>query len=126
MMRVRHCFQDLYHSELNNFQVVNLAVFVSLYFVITCMTYGLKISSGIFIPSMLIGATWGRIIGYYLNTYAADYADWGPVGLYALVGSVAQLSGIVRVSFSIVVIAAEATGSCEYEMPVYFFDPCSP
>ena len=37
----------------------------------------------------------------------------GPVGVYALVGSVAMLSGIVRVSFSIVVIAAEATGSCK-------------
>ena len=54
------------------------------------------------------------MIGFYLDIYAKDCADWGPVGLYALVGSVAQLSGIVRVSFSIVVIAAEATGSCEY------------
>ena len=110
--------QDLYHSELYNFKIANLVVFNLLYFVITCMTYGLRISSGIFIPSLLIGATWGRIIGFYLDTYCADFADWGPVGLYALVGSVAQLSGIVRVSFSIVVIAAEATGSREYCRPI--------
>ena len=102
--------------------MVNLAIFNVLYFAITCMTYGLRISSGIFIPSMLIGATWGRIIGYFLNTYANTYANWGPVGLYALVGSVAQLSGIVRVSFSIVVIAAEATGSCEYFRVTYLIN----
>ena len=41
----------------------SLAVFTAVYWLLACWTYGLSVSSGVFIPSLLTGAAWGRLIG---------------------------------------------------------------
>jgi chloride channel 7 len=38
-------------------------VLLLVYHLLATWTYGLMVSSGVFIPSLLIGAIWGRIIG---------------------------------------------------------------
>ena len=43
-------------------------VFV-LYFFLASWTYGLMVSSGLFVPSLLVGATWGRIVGNVINSF---------------------------------------------------------
>ena len=70
----------------------------------------MSISSGLFVPSILIGAGWGRCVGLLLNKHV-EFIEWGDVGKYALMGSVAQLAGVVRLSFSLTAIVMEATGS---------------
>jgi chloride channel 7 len=103
--------QDLYHSPTDDFHYYNLTVFVIAYFFISCLTYGLRISSGIFIPTLLTGACWGRMVGILVISCGSSFNDWGSVGKFALIGSVAQLAGIVRISFSVTCIVAEATGT---------------
>ncbi len=44
----------------------SLLGFCIVYFCLTCWTYGIIVSSGLFIPSLLIGASWGRLIGIIL------------------------------------------------------------
>ena len=39
------------------------------YHLLTTWTYGLNVSSGLFIPSLLIGAVWGRVVGILVMTY---------------------------------------------------------
>ena len=70
----------------------------------------MSISSGLFVPSILIGAGWGRCVGLLLNKYV-EFIEWGDVGKYALIGAVAQLAGVVRLSFSLTAIVVEATGN---------------
>ena len=41
----------------------SLALFTLSYWLLACWTYGLSVSSGVFIPSLLTGAAWGRLIG---------------------------------------------------------------
>ena len=74
----------------------------------TCITYGVTISSGLFVPNLLLGALWGRMIGIFLHTYLPQ-AEWLDVGVYALLGAAAQLSGLVRMTFSLSAILIEAT-----------------
>ena len=69
----------------------------------------MSISSGLFVPSLLIGAGWGRCVGLLLHQYFG-HIEWGEVGKYALIGSVAQLAGVVRLTFSLTAIVMEATG----------------
>ena len=69
----------------------------------------MSISSGLFVPSLLIGAGWGRCTGLLLHKYFS-HIEWGDVGKYALIGAVAQLAGVVRLTFSLTAIAMEATG----------------
>ena len=73
-------------------------------------TYGMSISSGIFIPTLLTGAAWGRIVGTLLYRFFPDM-DWGDVGKYSLIGASAQLSGTIRLTYSLTAIILEATGS---------------
>ncbi|KAK2142066.1 hypothetical protein LSH36_1000g00029 [Paralvinella palmiformis] len=51
------------HDNMGSYTVLTLSLFVCLYFLLACWTYGLSVSSGIFIPCLLTGATWGRLVG---------------------------------------------------------------
>ena len=100
--------KELLHKPYGHYDTPNLFVFAIAYFFLACYTYGLSISSGLFIPCLLIGASWGRIIGRMLILYT----DWdvGDPGKYALMAAVAQLSGVVRISVCVAAIVSEATG----------------
>ena len=45
------------------YSVLSLVMFVLVFFLLGVWTYGLSVSSGVFIPSLAIGAAWGRLIG---------------------------------------------------------------
>uniref|UniRef100_A0A8C5AHE8 Chloride channel protein n=1 Tax=Gadus morhua TaxID=8049 RepID=A0A8C5AHE8_GADMO len=99
--------------------------------VITIFTFGLKVPSGLFIPSMAIGAIAGRIVGIAMEQLAYYHHDWFifkewcevgadciTPGLYAMVGAAACLGGVTRMTVSLVVIVFELTGGLEYIVPL--------
>lgn len=47
----------------DSFRASTLFIFAVEYYVLTLWTYGLSVPSGIFIPSLLTGAAWGRLVG---------------------------------------------------------------
>jgi len=51
---------------------VTLGVFTLAYFLLAVWTYGLTVSAGVFIPSLLIGAAWGRLFGILLSVIASS------------------------------------------------------
>lgn len=53
--------KSLFHDPPGSHNFVTLIVFVSVYYPLSCITYGLNVSLGIFIPSLLVGAAWGRL-----------------------------------------------------------------
>lgn len=55
--------QSLLHDAPGKYNAVTLIIFVILYFFLAAFTFGLSMSSGLFIPSLLIGAGWGRLMG---------------------------------------------------------------
>jgi chloride channel 7 len=76
------------------------------------------ISSGLFVPSLLIGASWGRLTGMFLVAAFPSW-DWGDLGKYALIGASAQLAGTIRLTYSLTAIILEATGNLTYIFPVF-------
>uniref|UniRef100_A0A3B3TGN3 Chloride channel protein n=1 Tax=Paramormyrops kingsleyae TaxID=1676925 RepID=A0A3B3TGN3_9TELE len=102
--------RSLFHSPAGSYNPVTLGIFTITYFFLACWTYGLTVSAGVFIPSLLIGAAWGRLFGILLTL-----AD---PGKYALIGAAAQLGGIVRMTLSLTVIMVEATGNVTYGLPI--------
>ena len=60
--------RNLFHSEIGTYKAWSLLGFCMIYFCLTCWTYGIIVSSGLFIPSLIIGASWGRIVGIILHT----------------------------------------------------------
>ena len=98
---------------------------------ITVFTFGIKVPAGLFIPSMAIGAIFGRMIGVGMEQMAFTHQDHyifremcqgGSTcvtpGLYAMVGAAASLGGVTRMTVSLIVIMFELTGGLQYIVPL--------
>ncbi|XP_069124050.1 H(+)/Cl(-) exchange transporter 7-like isoform X2 [Argopecten irradians] len=109
--------KELFHDLPGTFRPATLAVYCLCCFFLACWTYGLYVPSGLFIPSILIGASWGRLLAVLLK-YAFPSATWVDYSKYALLGGAAQLGGIVRMTISLTVIITEATGNITLGLPV--------
>lgn len=46
---------------------MTLSLFCLLYFLLACWTYGLAVPSGLFVPSLLCGAAFGRLVANLLR-----------------------------------------------------------
>ncbi|XP_076807131.1 H(+)/Cl(-) exchange transporter 4-like isoform X1 [Clavelina lepadiformis] len=111
-----------------------LAVALIFKAVITVFTFGVKLPTGLFIPSMGVGAIMGRLIGIGMEQLVYAYPDcvlWASScstntirescvtpGLYAMVGAAAALGGVTRMTVSLVVIMFELTGGLQYIVPL--------
>ncbi|XP_013862373.1 H(+)/Cl(-) exchange transporter 7 [Austrofundulus limnaeus] len=110
--------RSLFHNPPGTYNPLTLGLFTLTYFFLACWTYGLSVSAGVFIPSLLIGAAWGRLCGILLASIASTNSIWADPGKYALIGAAAQLGGIVRMTLSLTVILVEATGNVTYGFPI--------
>ncbi|XP_036407381.1 H(+)/Cl(-) exchange transporter 7-like [Megalops cyprinoides] len=110
--------RSLFHNTPGSYNPLTLGMFTLSYFFLACWTYGLTVSAGVFIPSLLIGAAWGRLFGILLATITSSGSIWADPGKYALIGAAAQLGGIVRMTLSLTVIMVEATGNVTYGLPI--------
>eukprot|EP01132_Coremiostelium_polycephalum_P002121 gene2121-2612_t len=105
----------LLYSRTNGiFSPAILLCFAIFYFGLAVITSGLYMASGIFIPMMVIGAAWGRLIGILLSSWFTPVDQ----SIYALVGSAAMMAGSLRMTISLVVIIVELTEGTQYLLPV--------
>lgn len=108
-----------------------MATILRMFFVI--ISYGCKVPAGIFVPSMAIGATFGRTVGIMVqalheafptSTFFSSCRPDVPCitpGTYAFLGAAAALSGIMNITVSVVVIMFELTGALTYILPTMVF-----
>ncbi|RMZ91527.1 hypothetical protein DV736_g1259, partial [Chaetothyriales sp. CBS 134916] len=99
-------------------------------FFLASITFGLPIPSGIILPSLAIGALYGRALGvvmellhkHFANSFMFAACEPGVPciipGTYAIVGAAASLAGVTRLTASIVVIIFELTGALTYVLPI--------
>ncbi|XP_068602750.1 H(+)/Cl(-) exchange transporter 6 [Brachionichthys hirsutus] len=105
---------QLFHQH-GTFSPVTLSVFVLLYFLLACWTYGASVPSGLFVPSLLCGAAFGRLVANILKVkLGMDIYS----GTFALIGAAAFLGGVVRMTISLTVILIESTNEITYGLPI--------
>ena len=109
--------------------VTSLTIATVLRIGLVIISYGCKVPAGIFVPSMAIGASFGRTIGVLVQAsheafptsafFAACEPDVPCItpGTYAFLGAAAALSGIMHITVSVVVIMFELTGALTYILP---------
>ncbi|AFR95662.2 voltage-gated chloride channel [Cryptococcus neoformans C23] len=96
---------------------------------LTIITFGIKVPAGIFIPSLAVGACFGRIVGHMMEYIEFTYpelsifnvckdTDCIVPGIYAMVGAAATLAGVTRTTVSLAVIMFELTSTLNYVVPV--------
>ncbi|KAL2067813.1 hypothetical protein VTL71DRAFT_15909 [Oculimacula yallundae] len=93
------------------------------------ISYGCKVPAGVFVPSMAVGASFGRAVGILVQAlheanpasvfFSACLPDVPCItpGTYAFVGAAAALSGIMYITVSVVIIMFELTGALTYILP---------
>lgn len=116
-------------SSRRPFVVFSLIVAIIIRTFLVIISYGCKVPAGIFVPSMAIGAIFGRIVGILVQALQEAYphsrffSSCPPdgtcitPGTYAFLGSAAALSGVLHITVTVVVIMYELTGALNYIIP---------
>lgn len=109
--------------------VFSLLIATILRVFLVIISYGCKVPAGIFVPSMAVGASFGRMVGILVKALHDSFPDSAffsscepdvpciTPGTYAFLGAAAALSGIMHLTVSVVVIMFELTGALTYILP---------
>ncbi|KAL6861134.1 chloride channel [Trichoderma novae-zelandiae] len=122
-------YHGLCDKDKRAWNLVSLILATVLRVFLVIISYGCKVPAGIFVPSMAIGASFGRTVGIIVQ--AIHEANPGSVffsackpdepcitpGTYAFLGAAAALSGIMHLTLTVVVIMFELTGALTYILP---------
>ena len=104
-----------------------MALVFKMFFAIS--VYGTCVPAGVFIPSMMWGGVFGRLLGMIFQAIHENHRDWGffsecppegtciTPGMYSLIGAIASLGGITKLTVSLTVIMFELTGNLNYIIP---------
>ncbi|EED18131.1 chloride channel protein 3, 4, putative [Talaromyces stipitatus ATCC 10500] len=103
----------------------------------TVLTFGLKVPAGIYVPTMVLGALFGKIVGHIFQLFVDTFSSKGfPIlaaqcanemgshgsscispGTYALIGAGSLMCGVTRLPVTLVVVLVEITGRFDYLGP---------
>ncbi|XP_059669979.1 chloride channel protein CLC-b-like [Cornus florida] len=88
------------------FHIVSLIIFFALYCILGLFTFGIAVPSGLFLPIILIGSAYGRMLGLAMGPYTNI-----DQGLYAVLGAASLMAGSMRMTVSLCVIFLELTNN---------------
>ncbi|RJE18790.1 Chloride channel [Aspergillus sclerotialis] len=124
-----HDYNGLCEAKHRWSMVFSLAFATALRILLVIVSYGCKVPAGIFVPSMAIGASFGRMVGILVQALHESFPDSAffaacepdvpciTPGTYAFLGAGAALSGIMHLTISVTVIMFELTGALTYILP---------
>ncbi|KAL5116505.1 glycerol ethanol, ferric requiring protein [Pleosporales sp. CAS-2024a] len=124
-----HDYNKLCDRDYRWRMIGSLAMATVIRTLLVVISFGCKVPAGIFVPSMAVGAAFGRMVGIFVQSIHESFPGSaffnacdanGPCitpGTYAFLGAAASLSGIMHISISVVVIMFEITGALTYILP---------
>ncbi|CEG36884.1 chloride channel family [Plasmopara halstedii] len=108
--------QLLHFTTASSFTAFSLCMFFVVFYIFACWTYGIAVPSGLFVPSLLAGAAYGRIC--VMIVHSLGFQVGAQDGMFALIGSACMLGGMARMTISLTVIILECTGVIEWGLPI--------
>jgi len=111
-------FREAGGDDNSTFSSGALFLFFVPYITMATVVYGIAVPSGLFVPSLLAGAAFGRLCGHLLHKLDHTSGTFADSGTYALMGAAAVLGGMARMTISLTVILLEATGDMQYVLPL--------
>jgi chloride channel 7 len=108
--------KGFFHNE-GRYDILSLFVYTIVIFILAVITYGIAVPSGLFVPCILIGCGFGRLFGEVMKHHVFPDANVA-AGPYALMGAVAMLGGVSRMTISLTVILMETTQNVQFLLPI--------
>jgi chloride channel 7 len=109
-------FRELDNQGHSSLGYVPLMLFFIPYFFFAAYVPGILAPTGLFIPTLVSGAVYGRFVGHLMNYIAPNHV--ADAGTYALIGAASVLGGMSRMTISGTVILLEACGNTSYLLPL--------
>ncbi|KAK7330045.1 hypothetical protein VNO77_24230 [Canavalia gladiata] len=90
----------------DEFEYTSMFIFFIACFFLSIFSYGVVVPSGLFVPVIVTGASYGRLVGMLVG-------KWSNLnhGLYAVLGAASFLGGSMRTTVSLCVIILELTNN---------------
>eukprot|EP00670_Eutreptiella_braarudii_P001902 CAMPEP_0174301656 /NCGR_PEP_ID=MMETSP0809-20121228/59169_1 /TAXON_ID=73025 ORGANISM="Eutreptiella gymnastica-like, Strain CCMP1594" /NCGR_SAMPLE_ID=MMETSP0809 /ASSEMBLY_ACC=CAM_ASM_000658 /LENGTH=1016 /DNA_ID=CAMNT_0015407439 /DNA_START=40 /DNA_END=3090 /DNA_ORIENTATION=+ len=100
-----------------NIPVDVVTTFFVLMFIMMTWTYGIGCASGLFVPSLALGASMGLLFAWLVQTLVGDSVVIA-FPTYAVIGAGASLGGATRMTVSITILITETTGAGQLVIPL--------
>ncbi|KAL3526296.1 hypothetical protein ACH5RR_010952 [Cinchona calisaya] len=100
---VRNIFST---NTVTEFHIFSLTIFFVLYCILGLITFGIAVPSGLFLPIILMGSAYGRMLGMAMGPYTKI-----DQGLYSVLGAASLMAGSMRMTVSLCVIFLELTNN---------------
>lgn len=94
----------------------NLLVFVIIKFILQALAISSPICAGVFYPSFVLGAGFGRLYGHILRLIIGDTIN---ETTYSVIGAACVVASVTR-TVSVAMIVFELNGNLDYLIPVLF------
>ncbi|KAJ6431400.1 hypothetical protein OIU84_018812 [Salix udensis] len=96
-------------KTIHEFSAQSLLTFLVMFYTLAVVTFGTAVPAGQFVPGIMIGSTYGRLVGMFVvNFYKNLNVE---EGTYALLGAASFLGGSMRMTVSLCVIMVEITNN---------------
>ncbi|CAB4305801.1 unnamed protein product [Prunus armeniaca] len=100
---VRNIFSTTTSTE---YHPISLLIFFALYCILGLFTFGIAVPTGLFLPIILMGSAYGRMLGIAMKSYTSI-----DQGLFAVLGAASLMAGSMRMTVSLCVIFLELTNN---------------
>ncbi|XP_021761123.1 chloride channel protein CLC-d isoform X2 [Chenopodium quinoa] len=99
-------------KTIHEYSAQSLLTFLVMFYTLAVVTFGTAVPAGQFVPGIMIGSTYGRLVGMFVvNFYKKPNIE---EGTYALLGAASFLGGSMRVTVSLCVIMVEISNNLKF------------
>ncbi|CAL9755154.1 unnamed protein product, partial [Musa acuminata subsp. burmannicoides] len=93
----------------HEYSAQSLVIFLVMFYSLAVVTFGTAVPAGQFVPGIMIGSTYGRLVGMLVVKFYRKLNV--EEGTYALLGAASFLGGSMRMTVSLCVIMVEITNN---------------
>lgn len=113
-------------------EIYRLFIALVIKIVLTFITFGIKVPCGIYVPSMVAGALFGRLFAMIIRLIGNEFKN-NPslavicssestlcvdLGIYSMISAGAFMAGVTRMNITLATILFELTSSYTYVLPI--------
>ncbi|CAK9142526.1 unnamed protein product [Ilex paraguariensis] len=96
-------------KTMHEYSAQSLLTFLVMFYTLAVVTFGTAVPAGQFVPGIMIGSTYGRLVGMFVVSFYKKLNI--EEGTYALLGAASFLGGSMRMTVSLCVIMVEITNN---------------
>ncbi|CAH9136647.1 unnamed protein product [Cuscuta epithymum] len=99
-------------NTVHEFSAQSLLTYLVMFYTLAVVTFGTAVPAGQFVPGIMIGSTYGRLVGMFVVRFyrKLDIEE----GTYALLGAASFLGGSMRMTVSLCVIMVEISNNLKF------------